>query len=321
MPLYSFMEFFPTVEVVGSQPVTNRNTPVTGRNWLPVINALIGFSIYLGGFFTDVDAGSYGLEDCAQQLFDALAEPSKPGETPPLKRDTILFICHSTGGIVVRYMIESRVEAFAQKTIGLALMASPSYGAHLANTLSGLSRLYRQKLGRQLEWGSWGLEDLDRRFKLLIATRRVPHLIGAEAYENRFVLHRKWLPRFLDSVVEKESAARYFAPARQLPGTDHFTIVKPQGPNHPAHLFPCAFLRDLEEQERLWGISSNNRVSVASEPLRHYLYVSADKVTSLHEQIPSTKDQAGISGSAQESDNLSERQAFSKQGFVASLRG
>lgn len=157
------------------------------------------------------------MEDCAQQLFDALAEPTRPAEIPVLKRKTILFVCHSTGGIVVRYMIESRFDAFADKTIGLALMASPSYGARLADTLGGLSRLYRQKLGQQLEWGSWGLEDLDRRFKLLLSQHRIPHLIGAEAYENRSIFHRRWLPRFLNSVVVKESAARYFAPARQLP--------------------------------------------------------------------------------------------------------
>jgi hypothetical protein len=171
------------------------------------------FSIYLGGFFTGIDAGRFGLEDCAQQLFDALDTPTRPGEVPVLQRKTCWFVCHSTGGIVVRYMLESRTAAFVNKTIGLALIASPSYGSRFANTVRGLAKLYRQKLGAQLEWRNWGLEDLDRRFGTLVAERRIPRLIGAEAYENRFILHRKWLPRFLPLVVEKESAARYFPPA------------------------------------------------------------------------------------------------------------
>jgi len=124
-----------------------------------------------------------------------------------------------------------------------------------------LARLYRQKLGQQLEWRNWGLEDLDRRFGILIAEHRIPHLIGAEAYENRFIFHRKWLPRFLRLVVEKESAARYFPPARQLPGTDHFTTVKPDRADHPSHIFLCTFLRELERQEQQWGL--HKRTSAA----------------------------------------------------------
>jgi hypothetical protein len=213
------------------------------------------FSIYLGGFFTDVDAGPFGLEDCAQELFDALGEPTRSAEIPILERKTLLFVCHSTGGIVVRYMLESRADAFAEKTIGLVLIASPSYGSRLVGgTLRGLAKLYRQKLGRQLKWGNWGLEDLDRRFQLLLSQRRIPHLIGAEAYENRFIFHRKWLPRLPWLVVERESAARYFPPARQLAGTDHFTTVKPNGAKHPSHVFLCRFLRELERQEQSWGI-------------------------------------------------------------------
>jgi hypothetical protein len=224
------------------------------------------FSIYLGGFFTAIDAERYGLEDCAQQLFDALGAPTRPAEIPVLERKTCWFVCHSTGGIVVRYMLESRTAAFANKTIGLALIASPSYGSRFANTLRGLSKLYRQKLGRQLEWRNWGLEDLDRRFGILLAERRIPRLIGAEAYENRFIFHRKWLPRLLPFVVERESASRYFPPARQLPGTDHFTTAKPDGANHPSHVFLCTFLRELTRQEKQWGLKEETSFTESNAP-------------------------------------------------------
>ena len=56
------------------------------------------FSIYLGGFYTEVDAGSFGLEDCAQQLFDAIRQPTKPGELPLIKRRTLVFVCTVPGG-------------------------------------------------------------------------------------------------------------------------------------------------------------------------------------------------------------------------------
>jgi pimeloyl-ACP methyl ester carboxylesterase len=244
------------------------------------------FSIFLAGYFTQTDAGSFGIEDCAQQLFDALGEATRPNEMAPLARKTLLFVCHSTGGIVTRYMLESRVSAFSSKTIGLALIASPSYGARLANTMSSLMKLYGQKLGQQLEWANWGLEDLDARFRLLLAERRIPRLVGAEAYENRFIVHKKWLPRFASPLVEKQSAARYFAPARQLPDTDHFSAVKPTAVDHPSHLFLCAFLRTLENQETEWGVKTQpaNREPNA-EPLRHFLYISTDKVDSLYGQL------------------------------------
>jgi len=87
-------------------------------------------------------------------------------------------------------------------------------------------------------------------------------------------------------VVEKESAARYFAPARQLPGTDHFSSVKPDNPDHPAHVFLCTFLRDLERQEELWGVANDQRVTTPTlAPLRHFLYLSSAKLDALYEQV------------------------------------
>src|SRR5262249_25117309 len=130
--------------------------------------------------------------------------------SPPLNKKRIVFVCHSTGGIVVRYMLESNYAEFSAKEVGLVLIASPSYGSHLADTFKWISRLYHHKLSAQLEWANWSIQDLDDRFKNLIARKLIPNLQGAEAYENHFIIHRKWLPskRF---VVEKLSAGRYFA--------------------------------------------------------------------------------------------------------------
>ena len=161
-----------------------------------------------------------------------------------MDHDRVVFICHSTGGIIVRYLLESRWSDFQNKTIGLVLIASPSYGAHLARYFRFLSRLYNQRLGAQLSWASWNLQDLDDRFKRLIAERRIPRLFGIEALENHFVFHRKWLPdRYV--VVSRESGGRYFGPPVLLRNTDHFSCVKPDNPDHPAHQLVADFCGKL----------------------------------------------------------------------------
>jgi len=191
-------------------------------------------SIFLGGYYTAVDAGPYEVKDCAAELFSAMNRVDEHGIPAVMSKRRIVFVCHSTGGIVVRYLLESQYAAFREKQVGLVLMASPSYGSALADRLQWLTKFYYQQLGAQLEWGSWSLRDLDTRFKTLVSERRIPGLVGLEAYENHFIFHRTWLPdRRL--VVTAESAGRYFGAPIQLRGTDHFSAVKPDGLRHPSH--------------------------------------------------------------------------------------
>jgi tetratricopeptide (TPR) repeat protein len=191
-------------------------------------------SIYLGGYYTEVDALDFGVAECADQLFRALNRVDERGTPGPLSKPNLVFLCHSTGGIVARYMIDRYEDQLRDKTLGLILVASPSYGSRLADRLGWLAALYGQRLGKQLQWGDEGLKDLDKRFKDLVHHRRIPGLFGAEAYENHFIVHRRWLPnrRF---VVTEESAGRYFGAPHLLRGTDHFSTVKPDGLRHPAH--------------------------------------------------------------------------------------
>jgi hypothetical protein len=114
------------------------------------------------------------------------------------------------------------------------LVASPSYGSKLADKMGWLARIYKNRLGQQLQWGSWSLQELDSRFKSLIHDNRIPGLVGVEAYENKFIIRRTFLPN-ITYVVTEESAGRYFGPPVLLRDTDHFTSVKPDGVNHPSH--------------------------------------------------------------------------------------
>lgn len=191
-------------------------------------------AIFLGGFYTALDSGLYDHRDAARELMAALRREDEARRPPVMSFRNIVFVCHSTGGMVVRYLLTREADEFADKNVGLVLIASPSYGSYLANVVSFLTTVYRQKLGKQLEWGSESLEDLDDRFKSLLADRTIRNLVGVEACENHFVIHHRFLPdRFV--VVEKESAARYFAEPRRLAATDHFTSVKPDSRRHPAY--------------------------------------------------------------------------------------
>jgi len=194
------------------------------------------YSIYLGGYDTSLESQDFGVAQCSEQLFGDLTRRESPHHKSVLEHSAIVFVCHSTGGIVVRYMLDNQTKAFQDKTIGLVLIASPSYGSRWASSLPlrFLAKLYKHDVAKELRWSSPILRDLDGRFRRLVYEKRIPRLSGIEACENKFVFQRRWLPPY-EKVVNKESAGRYFGFTRILPGTDHFTAVKPTDCDHPSY--------------------------------------------------------------------------------------
>ncbi len=221
-------------------------------------------SVYLGGFYTAIDAGRYEIKNAAEELFAALLREDGEGREPPINKKHIIFVCHSTGGIVARYLLERHEDDFKDKDlVGTVLIASPSYGARMADRLKPLSELYNQSLGAQLEWGHWSLRDLDDRFKDMVNDRakHIPNLKGIEGYENHFILHRRLLPDRTVLVTE-ESAGRYFGAPVHLRNTDHFSTVKPHGVDHPAHELLVDFWmhhRPLHGVSELPVVTGSNR--------------------------------------------------------------
>jgi hypothetical protein len=228
---------------------------VVGSYWPEMIEDDPNFDdvgIFLGGYYTSVDAGRSEIRNAADEL---LAGLRRGGDTAVLNRNRIIFVCHSTGGIVVRYILTTNDHLFVDKAIGLVLIASPSSGSRWANRLSWLTSLYGHQVGKQLAAGHWTLRELDAQFKNLVNERRIQKLVGVEAYENHFVIHRKWLPDKL-VVVTEESAGRYFGAPILLPQTDHFSTVKPNSRSHPAY----ELLRDFYQTrfiEHREGIASD----------------------------------------------------------------
>jgi hypothetical protein len=214
-------------------------------------------SLFLGGYYTAVDAGPYEIRNCATELFGAMNRVDETGSRPVMTRDDIVFVCHSTGGVVARYLLDYYSEKFRDKRVAILLIASPSYGSKWADKLSLLSRFYNLKLGIQLNWGSWSLRELDARFKDLVNERKIPSLIGIEAYENRFIFHNKFVP--IDTVVvTEESAGRYFGAPVLLRETDHFSSVKPSNTKHPAHELLVDLWSKLQQLPQRKSVSTIN---------------------------------------------------------------
>lgn len=200
-------------------------------------------SVFLGGYYTGVDSGSYAIRECSEELFNTLRRRSPCGKMAPIDLKKIIFVCHSLGGIVVRYMLESYREHFAPHKIGLVLMASPSIGSDYADRLSKLASFYKNRTGKQLRKNSEILSDLDGRFKSFIEARVANTFFGAEAIEHVGLIYMRWLPGF-EPIVMKSSASRYFANQRIIPGTNHSTIVKPTSITHDSHSFLVDFLNN-----------------------------------------------------------------------------
>ncbi|MGH8514360.1 MAG: esterase/lipase family protein, partial [Gammaproteobacteria bacterium] len=203
-------------------------------------------SIFLGGYYTGVGSTNYDVHAAAKELWGALNRPLAFGDQPVtesvMDKKHIIFVTHSTGGIIARYLLWQHREMFRDKVVGLVLIASPSYGSQTANTFTLISNLYQQKMAKQLRWGSDVLIDLDRNFKDMVYERRIPDLLGVEGLENHFIVHKKLWPD-ARVVVDEESGGRYFGAPIRLRGTDHFSAAKPHDKDHPAHELLSDFLR------------------------------------------------------------------------------
>ena len=214
-------------------------------------------SIFLAGYATSLSSGDLKIKDAARDIFDGLRLRDDQGRSAPLAKQNLIFIGHSTGGIIARYMLQRFKEEFVDKTVGIILLASPSLGSIYANRLSLLARFYNQQLGLQLRWGGEALDDLDDRFKEMVYEQQIPRMLGKEGYEHYFIL-RQMFPRWTQSllpnwrkVVSKESAGRYFGPPQLLSETDHFSAVKPNDVNHSSHRLLVNFWEDFKSKFKL----------------------------------------------------------------------
>ncbi|MGZ5260371.1 MAG: alpha/beta hydrolase [Burkholderiales bacterium] len=79
--------------------------------------------------YTAVDSGAYEISDAAEEVMRALRRRDSLLRELVMAYAKIVFVAHSLGGVVTRYLLEKHREEFKAKKVGLMLYASPSYGS------------------------------------------------------------------------------------------------------------------------------------------------------------------------------------------------
>ena len=219
-------------------------------------------SIFLAEFYTSPTSNNYGIQECAKEIHSLLLREDEHKNSPPISKENIIFVTHSTGGIVARYILDIFRDSFLNKNIGVCLFASPSYGSKIPLFVKIFLFVAKNKLVNELDWESEILKDLDGRFIELLRTN-ILKISGVEAYENNSPLS---IPFINYRVVNKESAARYFHTRKMMSNTDHSTIVKPITMMCPSHVF----LLDFLVNEKL--LSTTDSISGLTNPSLFLLY-------------------------------------------------
>ncbi|MCA1494590.1 alpha/beta hydrolase [Ensifer sp. NBAIM29] len=174
--------------------------------------------VFIFEYKTSAFSGDYSISD----VVDALETELRLQKID--RGDSLIFVCHSMGGIVARrYLIrrESHIKK-AVKHIGLMLIASPALGSEYANWVKAVADFvhHSQLDALKLSAGNTWLRDLDKDFADLRLEDRLT-ISGLELIEDKFIIPK--LP-FLKPVVQSFSGWRYFR-SLKIPESTHFDIA------------------------------------------------------------------------------------------------
>jgi pimeloyl-ACP methyl ester carboxylesterase len=218
-------------------------TSKTGIHWPTLIceePEFDYFDIFSYNYTSDIWSRGYRMDDAAQLLQDYLVSTAFD------RYETLVFVCHSMGGIIARRCIVRSERELTGKKVGLLLVASPSMGSDYANYMAPVSKLFGHTQGQALssiETNQW-LQSLDSDF-ISVKERAQITVIGKELIEHRLLGSKKWIG--LKQVVTYYSANRYFGDPLKIPESDHITIAKPESKESPQHMALCNFLRTVNK--------------------------------------------------------------------------
>jgi hypothetical protein len=206
--------------------------------------------VYVFVYRNDVFSGSYRISDAVDSLRDYLDLDGLSNLS------SLLFVCHSMGGIVVRqFLVNQQSELIEKKMkIGLFLIASPSLGSEYANLFKGLAKALRNEQVKALRFADDNtlLNNLDRDFINLKESDRLP-LMGKELVEDEFIV----LPRYIGSyVVPPFSGAKYFGKSIKIAHSNHFTIAEVRDSSALQHRLLVQFAKrvfDIADDATLGG--------------------------------------------------------------------
>jgi hypothetical protein len=201
-------------------------------------------------------------------LVTSLREKNPEGIEGPLAKPKIVFIAHSTGGLIVRYLLMGKQKSFEDKIIGLVLLASPSRGSAWADRLKWLQEYYNHRMVGELARDNALNRDLDQRFAELVSNNNKKiKLVGIDIFENKFIYNKYFFWNY-EPIVPAKDAASYFGAYKIIPDSDHFSIAKPTSITHNSHrylydFFVYTFLPAVLDQSSLivtTDIDRNNAI-------------------------------------------------------------
>jgi pimeloyl-ACP methyl ester carboxylesterase len=204
------------------------------------------FGILLVDYPTALTKHDYSFADAARRVRLFLqTERDEAGRTFD-SYTKVIFVAHSAGGVVTRELLSENLPSLQNKQIGLLLVASPSTGSIYANFVSRIPGLTKHLQTNHLRQGNNWLSELDQRFRRVLSTSS--NIIGLELIEDK---SQKFSLGIFGLTVPKDSAARYFANATKIAGSDHSSIAKADSVNHESHRSLVALMSKFENQTTL----------------------------------------------------------------------
>jgi hypothetical protein len=190
--------------------------------------------IFLGGYYTERDSGVYRIHNATDQLLSHLRGMNPQKIPGPLAKPKLVFIAHSTGGLVVQDLLERNRELFKDKIIGLVLVASPSHGSAWADRFTWLKDFYGNEMVGELALYNAVTMGIGQRFAELVDTKKLK-LTGIHLFENKLIGGRFFGFWRNERIVKAEASASYFGAYKLVPGSDHFSIAKPVSVTDESH--------------------------------------------------------------------------------------
>jgi hypothetical protein len=197
--------------------------------------------IFLAGYYSKLDSGTYSVKDAASQLYTTLSTVVAGHDFAPLHHKNILFLAHSLGGIVVRQTLLSHSDDFNGHRLGLVLLGSPSKGSDYAKLIGNwFGDYYKNTFLDELKTNAPTLATLDAKFLVWLSERSSTGqpVAVAELFETTFPAKSKcpsvipsflcsWYATQLPEIVPESAAGGYDEEPRRIGNTDHLTLVKP----------------------------------------------------------------------------------------------